>query len=109
MEAARREGGSDLGELQGAENAECQQHAQHEAGVADAVDDERLVGGVRGRLLAEVESNQPVAAEADALPADEHQRVVVPQHEKQHEEQEEVEESEEAVVAGRRGPCIPVE
>ena len=76
-----------------------QQHAEHEAGVADAIDDECLLARVARRLLVEVEADQQVAAQAHAFPADEQQRVVVRQHQHQHEEHEQIQVAEEAVVA----------
>ena len=69
------------------------------AGVAHAVDDERLLARVAGRLLVEVEPDQQVAAQPHAFPADEQQRVVVRQHQHQHEEDEQVQIAEEPVVA----------
>ncbi len=86
-----------------AEEAEHHEHPQDEAGVPDAVHDERLVGCVAGRLLVEVEPDQQVAAQADAFPADEQQQVVVRQHQHQHEEHEQVQISEKAVVASLVG------
>jgi hypothetical protein len=44
-------------------------------------------------------SGEQVRAQADALPADEHQKQVVGQHERQHHEHEEVQVGEEAVEA----------
>ena len=49
--------------------------------------------------LQEEEADEQVGGETDALPADEHEQVVVGQHQGQHEEHEEVEVGEEAVVA----------
>ena len=73
--------------------------AEAEAEVADAVDDERLLGGVVGRAAPEVEADQQVGAEADRLPEDEEQEEVVGQHQHQHREDEERQVGEEAVVA----------
>ena len=47
----------------------------------------------------EVEADQQVGAQADALPADEHHQVVVRQDQGQHGEHEQVQVAEEAVVA----------
>ena len=99
VKSAGIEGRADLGEFQGAQGAEGEQHAEDEPSVPHAIDDERLVGCIGSGLLAKVEPDQAEAAESDSLPADEQQRVVVPQHQHQHEEQEQVEEPEESVVA----------
>ena len=88
----------DLGEAQRAEVPGDGEHAQQEAGVADAVDDECLVGRVAGRVAMEVESDQQVRAQAHAFPAHEHHDVVVRQDQREHGEHEEVQISEEAVV-----------
>ena len=53
-----------------------QEHRQRKAEIADAVHDERLVAGVGGELLVEVEADQQVAAQAHAFPADEQQQIV---------------------------------
>ena len=50
--------------------------ADDHAEVADAVDDERLVGRVRGALPLDVEADQEVRADADQLPEHEHHRDV---------------------------------
>ena len=85
--------------LQRAEVPGDGEHAQQKAGVADAVDDECLVGGVAGRLAMEIESDQQIRTQAHALPSHKHQDIVVPQDQGEHGEHEEVEVSEEAVVA----------
>src|ERR1700722_2057834 len=76
-----------------------EEHAEQESGVADAVDDERFVGGVAGRFGMEKKSNDEVGAEANAFPANEHEHIVVGEDEGEHGEHEEVEVPEEAVVA----------
>ena len=83
-------------QVQRAERVERQDHAQDEAGVADAVDDERLLARVGRALLLEPEADQQVRAEPDAFPAHEHQREVAAQHQQQHEEREEVQVGEVA-------------
>ncbi len=85
-------------EVQRAEGHENQQHPQDEAEVADAVDDKRLLAGVRCRLLRVIEANQQVRTEADALPADEHQREAGAEHEHEHEGGEEIQIGEVARV-----------
>ena len=99
VELAAAEDGVDVREAQRAEDRQHEQHAEQEAGVADAVDDERLLARIARGLLVEVEADQQVAAQTDAFPADEQQRVVVRQHQHQHEEDEQVQVAEEAVVA----------
>ena len=86
-------------EAERAERAARPNSPEDEAGVADAVDDEGLLARVRGRLAQEVESDQQVAAQPHAFPADEQQQVVVGQHQRQHGEHEQVQVAEEAVVA----------
>src|SRR5258708_1890933 len=46
-----------------------------------------------------IETDQQIRAQADALPADKHQDIVVGQNQRQHGKHEEIEVSEEAVVA----------
>src|SRR5882757_5293090 len=91
--------GEELREVQRAERFEEQKHAEHEAEVADAVDDEGFFAGVGGGLFEEVETDEQVAGEADAFPSDEEKNVVGGENENEHEEHEEVEVGKEAVVA----------
>jgi len=58
--------------------------------VPDAVDDECLPAGVRLRVVVVPEPDEQIAAEPDALPADEHRDQVVRQHEQQHRGDEKV-------------------
>ena len=88
-----------VGIAQGAEVLDQQEERDEEAEVADAVGDEGFFACVGGRVLEEEEADEQVGGEADALPADKHEQVVVGQHQGQHEEHEEVEVGEEAVVA----------
>ena len=76
------------------------QGAQDEREVTDAVDDERLLGRVRCRLLLVVEANQQVRAQAHAFPADEHHQDVRAEHQHQHEEAEQVQVREEPGEVG---------
>ncbi len=50
-------------------------------------------------MFAEIEADQQIGTEADAFPADEHERVVGGGHQRQHHEEEEVQISEKAIVA----------
>ncbi len=67
-----------------------------EAEVADAVDDEGLLGRAGRRGLLVPEADEQVAAQADRLPADVQQQEVVGQDQQQHAEHEQVEVGEEA-------------
>ena len=85
----------DGGEVERVEGHDQQQRTQEEREVADAVDDKRLLGRVRGRLLLVVEANQQVRTQANAFPADEHHQDVRAEHQHQHEEAEQVQVREE--------------
>ena len=76
-----------------------QEHREQEAEVADAVDDEGFFAGVGGGVLLEVEADEQVGGETDALPADEEQKEARDEDQDEHEEHEEVEVGEEAPVA----------
>src|SRR4029077_12891524 len=86
-------------EIERAEGSEEQEHAEHETKVADAVDDEGFLAGVRGGFAQEIKTNQQVAREAHAFPTDEEEDVVGGENENKHEEHEQVQVGEEAVVA----------
>ena len=88
-----------LAEIERAEVHRDQEHGQRKSEIADAVHDERLVAGVGGEFFEEVESDQQVAAQPHAFPADEQQQEVRAQHQNQHEEHEQIQVREEAVVA----------
>src|SRR3954465_7390935 len=60
-----------LADVEGAEADEDQHDAEDETDVADAVHDERLLGGEGRRTLAVPEPDEQVAAQADQLPGDE--------------------------------------
>src|SRR5882762_3002480 len=76
--------------IQRMKSAEQQKHSQHEAKVADAVDNERFLPGVRSRFFQEIESDEQVARKSHALPADEEQHVIRRQHQDEHEKHEQV-------------------
>ena len=90
----------DLGEVQRADRGPDGHDAQREAEVADAVDQERLLGGQGRAALAVPEADEQVARQAHQLPGREQQQVVRRQHQQQHAEHEEVEVGEEAPPAG---------
>ncbi len=79
--------------------ADDQEHREQEAEVADAVDDEGFFAGVGGGVLLEVEADEQVGGETDALPADEEKQEALGEDQDEHEEHEEVEIGEEAPVA----------
>ena len=87
-------------EVEAAERHEDEEDAEQEAGIPDAVDDERLLAGVRGALLVKPEADEQVGAQPDPFPADEHDEVVRAQDEGEHREHEEVQVRHVAGVAG---------
>ena len=91
--------GEDLAEVERAKQGEYAEDPQDESEVADAVDDEGLLAGIRRRLLVVVVPDQEVRAEPDPLPPDEHQQEVVGQNQHQHREHEEVQIREVPSVA----------
>src|SRR5439155_19856293 len=89
----------DMSEIERAELADDEEHREQEAEITDAIDDEGLFPGVRGGVLLEVEADEQVRGETDALPADEHEQEAFGQHQHGHEEHEEVEVGEETPVS----------
>src|SRR6266849_5792473 len=83
-------------EIQRMEGAEQQKHTQHESKIADTIDDERFLPRIRSRFFQEVETDEQIAREAHALPADEEQHVIRSQHQDQHEKHEKVEVRKES-------------
>src|SRR5579863_5413673 len=59
-------------------------HSENKSRVADAVDDEGLVRCVTGRLALEVETDEQIRTQADALPADEHEHIIVGEDQREH-------------------------
>ena len=78
---------------------EDQEHREHEAEVADAVRDERLLARDRGRVALEPERDEQVRAEAHALPAQEGEQEARAEHEHEHRRREQVEVREEPAEA----------
>ena len=72
---------------------------EREPDVADAVDDERLLGGQRRGPLAVPEPDEQVARQAHQLPGDEDDQEVAREDQQQHREHEQVQVGEEAPVA----------
>ena len=77
-----------LFEVQGAEEAPGEHDADEEPGVADAVDDERLVGRPRSRRSFVVEPDEEERTDADQFPTHEHLKQVVRDQEVEHREAE---------------------
>jgi len=89
----------DAGELQRPGRDEHEEHAEREAEIAHAVDEEGLLARLAGALPVEPEADQQVRAQPDALPAEEEQEEVVGEDQRVHREHEEVQVGEEPVVA----------
>ena len=81
------------------EGDEDEHDPEREADVADAVDDERLLGRERGGPLAIPEPDEQVARQADQLPGDEDDEEAAREDQQQHREHEQVQVGEEAPVA----------
>ena len=88
------------GERHRAELGEHQEDGQGEAGVANSVDDERLLRRDRRRGLVVPEADQQVGRETHALPPDIEHEEVVAEHEQQHGREEQVHVAEEAAPVG---------
>ena len=96
----RRRSWSSTSRMSSVPEADEDQHdPEGETDVADAVDDERLLGRERRRALAVPEADEQVARQADQLPGHEHDQEVAGQDQQQHAEHEQVEVGEEAPVA----------
>src|SRR3954464_5479907 len=74
------------------------EHAQNESRVTNTVHDEGLIGRIARRLAMKIKSNQQIRAQSDALPAHEHQHVIVGEDQREHGEHEQVEIPEETVI-----------
>ena len=92
-------------ERQRAGQREQRERADQEGEVADPVDDERLAPGVDVREVLVPEADQQVAAEPDALPADEQQRGGCRPSPGASSRQEQVQVGHEAREAGVVAPC----
>ena len=77
-------GGEDGGDRDRAEHQKGAEDAEHEAQIPDPVDHERLNRGGVGARLAKPETDQQIAGEAHALPAEEHLDQIVGGHQHQH-------------------------
>ena len=89
-------GGEDHVVLDGCRRRGSGGDAEHEAEIADPVDDEGLDRGGAGRGLGVPEADQEIGGDADALPAEEQLDQVVGGHQHQHGEGEEREIAHEA-------------
>ena len=79
-----------------AENEEDGGDAEHEAEIADPVDDEGLDRGGIGRRPQIPEADQEIGGETDPFPAEKHLQEIVGRHQHQHEEGEQRQIGEEA-------------
>ena len=93
----RKAGGStvDGRVVERTDRPEGEEHRHHEAPVADAVGDERLLAGDGSALAFMPERDEQVAAGTHAFPTEEGDQHVRPQHQHQHAEREQVEVQEE--------------
>ena len=85
--------------------------ADDHAEIADAIDDERLVGGGRGALPLDVKPDQEIRANADQFPEDEHHHDVARDDDAQHAEAKQrqiLEEPMEAALAMQMWPSESV-
>ena len=73
-------------------------HAEDEAEVADAVDDEGLVAGQHIATVFTVIADEQIRAQTNTLPADEHDDRTVSEHQHEHAAQEQVHVGEEFAV-----------
>ena len=92
-------------EVERAGRLEDEVGAEHQADVADDVDDERLDARLRRGRAPVPEADQQVGRRADERPADDQEEEVAGQDQQQHAEHEEVQVREEARVAARRSAC----
>src|SRR5580704_3658535 len=82
--------GERIAESDRVHGVEDQQNGEHDADVADDVDDERLAGGGYGRRFKEPEADQEVRGESDEPPADKQPDEVIGEHQREHREDEEI-------------------
>src|SRR3546814_17733717 len=66
--------GQNLGNRDRVEDQIGAEDTEHEAQIADAIDDERLDRGGIGARLLEPETDQQIARQPNAFPAEEHRR-----------------------------------
>ena len=102
LDRQRRSRVGDSAEVERAEGVINEEHAEDESPVTHAVDDERLLAGIRRALLLVPVADQQIGAEAHAFPADEHREESTAKDEREHEETEEVQVAEEPRVAPTR-------
>jgi hypothetical protein len=88
-----------VADVQRPEADEDEHDPEREADIADAVDDERLLGGQGRRALAVPEADEQVARQPDQLPGHEDDQEAVRQDEQEHREHEQVQVGEEPPVA----------
>jgi hypothetical protein len=83
-----------LSELKGAEVVDDEKHAENKSEIPYSINDERLLPGLRGRVLFEPEPDKEIGTEPHTLPADEEQKIAVAEHQQEHGEHEQIQEEE---------------
>ncbi len=89
----------DFAEGEGSEIRQQQEHADEEAKVANAIDDESFLAGIGCGFLLEPEADEQIRRQTHAFPADKHEQGIAGQHQDGHEEEEEIQVAEVAPVA----------
>ena len=92
----------DLLVIKTADHPDQGERTEQETQVADAIDDERLAGGVIVFGVGVPKADQQVRAQTDAFPAKESHRQAGAQHQQDHREQEQVQVSHETGKAAIR-------
>src|SRR5258708_2749439 len=75
-----------------------QEHPDQESEIADTVNDKSFLACVGGGVLEKEKADQQVGSQSDALPAHEHQQIIVRQDQSEHKEHEEIQVRKEAIV-----------
>src|SRR6186997_1402113 len=78
---------------------EDQEYSHQHAPIADAVHYERFLGRSASFIKLDVVADQQIRAKADAFPANEHQKEIVREHERQHREHEKIQICKKAIKA----------
>ena len=89
---------ADFRELNRPQRAQHQEQSENKSCVTDAVDDKCFLPRVRRRFSQEIKTDQEIAAQPDAFPADEQKKQVVRGDEREHREHKQIQVAEEAVV-----------
>ncbi len=89
---------SNFGELKRSEDRRDEKHPENEPGIANAINDERLIRRVARRLPMKVKPNQQIRAQSHAFPPDKHEHIIICQDQREHREHEEIEVPKKSVV-----------